>query len=359
MLNNVITASRLNTLSRCPRQHYWRYEIGLSRDRNELPLVIGTAWAKALEMYYKGGGYDTCLNAALPPGVTLTDHQAAIVSGLFAGYIERYSSDRYAKKVKGVMLSAEHQFSYALGNGWTVSGKLDLLTAEPATKTVSITESKTTASDISPQSSYWSRLRFNYQVLQYATYVSDTGLFLRKVTYDVTRKPAIKPKAVTKVDANNCKVITDAQGQRVIKKNGKPCLTESKAKGWKAESALETPEQFATRLYDDTKVRPDFYFSRREVPVTMQDLREFRSFRTELIHLIAHFRSRSIYCQNPASAWPRFVSEHTCKYCPFQDFCFQSSVSAINIPDGYSVKPFNPELDNNDTTTEIEADASN
>ena len=49
MHKELMTASRMNTLLSCPRKHYWRYEVGMSRVTDAAALRFGTAWHAAME----------------------------------------------------------------------------------------------------------------------------------------------------------------------------------------------------------------------------------------------------------------------------------------------------------------------
>jgi RecB family exonuclease len=49
-----LTATRLSTLRRCPRQHYYRYELALSRVRTTEALRFGAAFHAGLEVRSRG-----------------------------------------------------------------------------------------------------------------------------------------------------------------------------------------------------------------------------------------------------------------------------------------------------------------
>ena len=50
----LLTATRLATLRRCPRQHYYRFELGLSRVRTADALRLGAAFHRGLELHNVG-----------------------------------------------------------------------------------------------------------------------------------------------------------------------------------------------------------------------------------------------------------------------------------------------------------------
>ena len=40
-MNNIITASRMNSLMNCPRSHFWSYEVGLTKEDSAHALRFG------------------------------------------------------------------------------------------------------------------------------------------------------------------------------------------------------------------------------------------------------------------------------------------------------------------------------
>jgi hypothetical protein len=72
---------------------------------------------------------------------------------------------------------------------------------------------------------------------------------------------------------------------------------------------------------------------------------DFIKQRSEMVAMIEHLRSREDYTRDP-QAWPRHVSLETCNWCDYKSFCLQNiSVDLNNPPQGYSIHPFNPELE--------------
>lgn len=360
-MNNVITASRSGTINRCARQHYWRYEVGLCKDSAALPLRFGSSWANALEAVYRGANYDKALQVAIPEGVDLDAYECAKVGALLFCYLRRWE---HAHHLDGYTVhKPEQQFSEQLLGEWTAEGKLDLLADSTDRDDCVMIESKTTASKLSPDSDFWLRLRFNFQVLQYVTWLHNTGREVRKVIYDVTRKPSIRPKMVPTLDDDGKKIVVNQKGQRVFnlagKNKGEPRQSPDKEKGYTVQEHFETPQEYSLRLRDDILSRPDFYFARKEVAVCDQDLKEFKRHRLEVLHLIMHYRSRQWQLTSagsaPESAWPKALNDMVCRSCQFKDFCLTGlSVDAENPPTGYSVKPFNPELEKHDDTDSTE-----
>jgi len=383
-MNQTITASRLNSLVSCPRKHFWQYEIGLKKDAPALALRFGSAWARGMESYWRGDLYEAALAHAIPEGVDLDELNCSIIASLLAAYFDYYGPASQYGRMKPEVEFGPHEIE---GTDFTAQGKLDALGILTDGRGA-IIEAKTTSDSIGDDSDYWLRLRFNQQILHYVLEERSLGASIQTVLYDVTRKPAIAPKMIDDRDEHGLKIVTDAQGGRqfkpgktrtikekrevVVKKAkgktkavkkfetvtrqvtepGEPYQSASVEKGWTVKQHLETPDEFGQRLYDDVMERPKFYFTRREVPVSEDDLEQFQRQRLALCYLIDHFRYKEAGGSFPQPVrdpdqWPRNVGENTCNFCQYKSFCLQNlSVNLNQPPNGFSIQPFNPELEN-------------
>jgi len=339
-MNNLLTASRMGSLLACPRQHFWKYEVGLQSTTETTALRFGSAWHRAMETRAKGGDFDACLAAAVPEGCDFDELTVATLAALLRGYIDKYTPDIIDEKS-----NPETAFSYNLEGSrtFTVAGVMDNLARLTDGRLV-IFEHKTTSESIDSESDYWLRLRFNTQLYQYILAARGMGWDVSVVVYDVVRKPAIEPRLVLVVDESGSKIVLDAQGQRVFKKDGSPRESADKEKGFVLQSRIETPREFADRLLADTQERPDFYFARREVPILEDELNEFTAQRLTLSRMILSCRQMEKRVNKREQAWPRNVTSMQCKGCFFSSFCLQNiSVDTNRLPAGFEIK-LNPEL---------------
>lgn len=349
LVNNVLTASRMNTLMKCPRQHYWNNEIGLRKLIVGIALRIGSAWARGMEARWHGLDYDAALAAAIPEGVDLNEYDIATIAALLAAYYEHYRTHEDV-----ATLHPEVQFRRDLGLGFTTEGKLDGLGVMQDGRQC-IIESKTTKDSLLPTSDYWLRLAFNIQLYQYTVESRHIGWDVTVIFYDVTRKPSIRPKYVNNLDKDKLKIVLNAQGNRVKLKNGKWKQSASKEAVETLKNHIETPDEWCDRLYFDCLERPEFYFARREVPVIDQQLEAFEYQRLALAKSIVAMRENMAELEQPEDAWPRNVSEHTCNFCQFKSFCLANiSVNPAQPPEGYEVQPFNPELEEKENKCELD-----
>lgn len=339
-MNNVLTASRINCFQVCPRQHYWRYEIGLQSECESTALFIGSAWHRAMEARWKGATFEEAFAAAWPENLQGDAYIAEKIAALLRAYFDIYGILKLGK----IESATEKQFSFPLKGvkGFTVEGKIDLLSGSQ------LDEYKTTGESIAPDSIYWLRLRFNTQILQYVLAARALGHTITDINYDVTRKPGIAPKIIPDLDEQGRKIVSDAAGKRIFSEKGKnagePRQTANKERGWTLKEHLETPEEFGRRLYEDCKIRPDFYFARREIPILDDDLTDFIAQRLAIAKTILHHRKMQ-KGERPEFAWPRNVSADLCVYCQFKGFCLQNiRINPAQPPQGFAVKAFNPEL---------------
>ncbi|MDE2100108.1 MAG: PD-(D/E)XK nuclease family protein [Patescibacteria group bacterium] len=389
-MNNILTASRMNCAMTCLRKHFWIFEVGLQRIEIARALRIGSAWARAMEARWNGSSYEEALVQAIPEGIDLEPYDTHTVSALLAAYYDYFGQVETCGKIY-----PEVEFESPLeGTGFICRGKIDGLGSMQDGQTALI-ESKTTSDSVAPESDFWLRLSFNLQVYNYIVEARKLGWDVNRVYYDVTRKPVISPKKVYDLDSKGRKIVLDQNGTRIfatktikvpakgktkvsttktVVDETKPRQSEDKERGWTLKSHIETPEEFSQRLYDDCRSRPEFYFCRREIPVIDQQLESFERQRLAIARLISSLRENEnggilldrIHHPDEVreafrdpEAWPRNVSEHTCNFCPFKSFCLLNvSIDINNPPDGFEVRPFNPELSYATETTNA-TDATN
>lgn len=365
-LNQVMTASRMNCLEVCPRQHFLRYEVGLQKDAVGHALRFGSAWARAMEARWNGAGFLEALQSAILD-CDLDLFSCETVAALLGAYYTVYGPSEREGKMQP---EAQLPFYKIEGTDFTAGGKMDSLGILHA-RGEALIEAKTTRCRLDDSSDYWLRLSFNTQVLHYLTEARRMGHDPKVAFYDVTRKPQTKPKEVEDVDEHGNKIVVDSWGARVFKMVGKapnklqvPRQSPDKAKGYTLKTHKETPEEFGNRLFSDALSRPEFYFRRKEIPIQDRQMDKFLRKRLELCNLIDHYRDRegcietfdsngnSIITRNlehgirDEEAWPKFVREQNCQYCNFKSFCLQDhEIDLAHPPAGFSIQPFNPELE--------------
>ena len=343
----LITQSRLACLRRCPRQHYYRYELGLARDREKAYLRLGSAFHKGLELRGQSlpaadaigqalAGYETT-----PPG--FDEYEWAVeritVQQLLAGYYWRYENDNLAAIATEQSYELDHRNPETGGLSRTFkrAGKIDVLVTLDDGR-LAVHEYKTAGESILPDAPYWLRLRADSQVSTYMLAARAMGHDVRAVIYDVTRKPTIEPRNIPLLDADGLKIVLDANGNRVMTKQGKPRQTGSTEDGYTLQTRPETPEEYGERLLKDIGDRPDYYYARREVPRTDADLEE--------ADLEIWQQSEMLRWHQRTGHWFRNVSAMNCNHCEFNGPCLEGiSVSRENPPVGFvALDDVHPEL---------------
>lgn len=346
----LLTASRMNTMLRCNRQHHWRYEIGLRRSKSADALRFGTAWHTAMEHYAKGASIDDAFAVALATGgVELDAVQAAMLSAMLAGYYRCYAGDDLVAKCH-----PEIVFDMPIEGSRTfkAAGKIDGL-AELRDGRLALIEHKTASDSLAQDSDYWNRLRGNVQLYQYVLAARELGWDVDTIIYDVAHKPAMRPKNIPIVDADGLKVVTvDATGERATNKDGKPRQTAGE--GLTMATRTETADEYGDRLLADVLVRPEFYFARREVAILEDDIAEFKAQRLVLSRQILNCRVQATKQKYAEQGWPRNIGEATCRGCEYASFCLQGlRVDVAAPPDGFMVGELHTELSTETTGTEV------
>ena len=296
-MKTLLTVSRMYALLRCPRFHYWRYEVGLRTETDAAPLRFGSAWHRAMEIRGEGGDLDAAFSAGLGE-CPLDEVQAATLGGMLAGYYQQYAQET----IVNIRPEVEFRMPIDGSRAFDAAGKIDGLAALTDGRQI-VLERKTVGESIEPDSDYWIRLRADKQLFQYVLAARALQYDPAICVYDCARKPCIRPRE------------------------------------------RESAEEYGQRLAADTAERPNFYFARREVPIIEQDLETFKIERIAIKDMILSLRQCSRRARQPADAWPRNVSSRTCGTCEFAGFCLNGiSVDPAAPPAGFRVGPANNEL---------------
>jgi hypothetical protein len=287
----LLSATRLASFRRCPRQYYLRYELGLARVRKAAPLRFGSAFHCGLELRRSGqsrelaiqaatADYESCPDWAEPQAWAVEREQ---VRALLAGHFWRYGQDdlEYAAVEQAFDLPLHNPATGARSSVLRVAGRIDAL-VRLSDGRAAVLESKTAGEDIAPDGEYWLRLRCDGQISLYVLAARALGFDAATVLYDVTRKPTIRLR-----------------------------------RG-------ETPEAYGERLLADIGERPGFYFQRREVPRLEDELAAFQAELWQQGRQLLEFRRRARRLADPAHAWYRNVSRVSCRGCEFAELCLNA-----------------------------------
>jgi hypothetical protein len=193
-----------------------------------------------------------------------------------------------------------------------------------------VKESKLLGEDISPDGSLWRRLRRDSQVSIYLIAARKMGHAVDTVLYDVCKKPGIAPTDVPILDENGLKIVLDSTGERVRNASGKKDWrqTADKEKGYVLQTRPMTTTEWGEKLTADIMERPDYYFSRVEIPRLDQDIAETEAELWEI--------QLAIRDAQKTGHWYRTTGKNTCVYCAYDSIC-DRKLEPGEIPEGFEI----------------------
>jgi hypothetical protein len=233
---------------------------------------------------------------------------AATVRGLMIGYDARWGdAQRHI-----VLTGTEKVLTAPLINvetgrqsrTFSLVGILDKTAADG--EYVEIFDHKTTSSDISePDGFYWRQLVVDSQPSLYELLAMLNGEKVSRVTWDVTRKPTIRPKEISKKD--------HAETLSSSVYCGFDLSTETLA--YLADNQRENAEMFAHRVAADAIANPDRFYARRHAPRTREQLAEYAKELWDVGDQIRQARNAGRHTRNSSACF------NYNRPCPFLGLC--------------------------------------
>ena len=340
-MKEVLTASRISSMMSCPRRHYWRYECGLHKEEDAMPLRFGSAWHRGMEARWKNATSQEVFTAAIGDD-DFDELTVATLTAMLRAYYDYYGMETQIDE-----LHPEVEFIHPIDGSrvFDAAGKIDGVGTLTDGR-LAMVEHKTTSASLDSDSDYWLRLRANVQVYQYVKALRVEGWDVGTVIYDVVRKPGLRPRNIPLLDEDGFKIVLDNDsGERVYLANGKP--RQAASEGMTLQTTEETPEEFEARLYQDIMLRPEYYFARREVPVLDDDLEAFDDMQVQVARMILdRRRQQKMMPDRPERAWPRHLSGFSCPGCEYASFCLQNTIPDLaHPPAGYAISKPHTELE--------------
>jgi len=342
----LLTNSALNTTA-CPRRYQLAYVLGLRRDVDHVNLRFGTAVHIALEHYAKTGDANESATLALmefdasaPDLDSIDMYERMKIWVLLTEYFIYWPELKH--------IAYEMEFEIPLVNPdtgrasrtWNLAGKIDgIIELRQPDGRLAVLEHKTTAFDVQdPGCNYWKQLRMDSQISVYLTAARKT-FEVATVIYNVIRKPQHKAKAIPEKDKMGFKIVLDADGNRVKKKDGYPRQSGDKAKGYTLQTRPETPEEYSERIRGLVHNDPQDWFFRQEIPRLQADLDEaacdlwLTAQMLNFCHVKNCFPKRHNQCVGFGT-------------CPYFDLCTSDfDPDSGIVPDGYiKLDNVHPEL---------------
>lgn len=345
MPTDLITNSLKGTAQTCLRKARWAYVDGIRREEDSKALRMGSMFHLGIELIGKGVSPNELSNTLwgdYPNTGEGWEYEREIVVRLVLAHQWRWGEADSANEI----IQTEQTATMPIVNpqsgrdmrSYRFGGKLDRIVKLSDGRTA-LWEFKTTSEDLSADSDYWQRLNIDSQLSDYFRIAQHNGIKIDLIMYDVTRKPTIRPKQVPMVDRDGLKIVLDAEGNRVLKKDGQPRQTGDEKLGYTLQARIETPHEFGERLTADIGERPDHYFARREVVRTLDDLLESDWDRYQVAKLWAHSVNVGHFPRND-KACLMFGR------CPYFELCTSGYTPEANLPTGYiRVENVHPELE--------------
>lgn len=299
MEKEILTNSSLTAFKTCPRKYEIQYEKGYVPADEGKALSFGKLFHAAIEAWYGAGrGLEQALKVIAEAGETdlnLDSFDIVKAQVLMEGYHATYKDEPYEvvvveKEYRAPLLNPETSRE---SQTFSLSGVMDAILKREGR--LFIKETKTTSDDISPESDYWRRLVMDSQVSGYYLGAAANGYEIENCLYDVIKKPGLEPYKATPAD------------KRKYTKEGKlyANLREND----------ETAQEYYDRLKADVFSRPDFYYGRKEVPRSQNDLEEYLSDIWGLADTLRGYRNRGRFPRNTNSCFTVYGK------CRFFDFC--------------------------------------
>jgi hypothetical protein len=353
-----LSASRIGDFKDCPTRYKLAVIDRIIPDVEPEPFRMGTNWHEIQEWMGQHVGSSTFMNDLIdylndmydqcPPSKTLEEW--AVEQNLFLytawAYFEHYS-DEGVKVIASELpfeLPVLHPETGRAVPNVRLRGKIDKIVEYPD-RGMFIREYKSTSSSVEDDSSFWKNLRMAMQPSIYYDAAVRLGYSIKGIEYDVWRKPTIKPKNLTQKDSKEvietgkylgekfeiedyrkAEFVVD---QKMMIDGEKVEITYGAKEGTFA--IKETPRMYGIRLLHDIRERPYFYFNRREITRSDQDM---NSYRWQLYNIHTTLRtmiSKGCWYKNEKQCEATFK----CGYIPI---CYDDVDVNERIPDGFHRK---------------------
>ena len=280
--------------------------------------------------------------ATMPLSKTIEEWETERITLLYSlvGYQWYYQNQDTEYEVE----QAEQKFDIPLRSPTTnrklqarLRGKIDRIFSAGNNRFVH--EYKSTSKSIDPDSTYWNHLTLDTQTRLYTYAAKELGLGMCGVLYDVWSKPKTRPKKLTQGDSKKFVVDGVYCGEKFevemieephhhFRVNGREAEVEPGAKPG-TFAIRETPEMYGARLLQDITQRPEFYFARKEIAHTTNDIEKFER---QLYNIY-----KGIKNMIKTDGW--WEDENQCEAtfkCSYIDFCYNHiDVGPDEVPDGF------------------------
>lgn len=191
----------------------------------------------------------------------------AKLRGLLRGYDAKWGGHQLTALEIEVTVTSDlyNPATSAKSRSFTMAGKKDLLMEEDSH--LWLMDHKTCSEDIAdPNAPYWRQLTVEGQHLHYALLEHLNGRKIEGAVWDVTRKPSISPRQISKADMTDLAATKRYFGVDLTNEQ----IAEVR------ETGRESFDLYEYRLaWDATRVRPEWYFQRQRIARMDNDLIDY------------------------------------------------------------------------------------
>lgn len=299
----LITNSEMRTFRRCAREHKYAYRLLRRPKTTAEALFFGNLQHIALEAWWLAPPNQVArLEASMAAlaGAKCDDpYQRAKAEALMIGYTARWGAQEDWETI-----AVESQFRAPIINPATghesktyqLGGKLDVVVRDRVDGRKLLIEHKTTSEDLEVGSRYWQRVSaLDSQVSSYLIGARAAGHAVDSCIYDVIRKPLVRPKMATPMEAR--------------KYTAKGFLYANQ------RETDETPDEFRERVCEAIAEDPMKYYGRGEIVRLDSDESEHLQDVWHTARLIREADLENRHPRNP-DACIRYGSE-----CPYLPVC--------------------------------------
>ena len=250
----VLTHSALAAYRACPRKFALAYIHQYRSKKTAHPLFFGTAIHRAIEAFWRA----YMAGVADPAAVAL-----AVISSELKGFdlararpmMVAYTSVWMTHKWKVLAVEAKFRVPMHHPDGrkssrFVIEGKIDLILMGPD-GVLRVVEHKTAGVDVGEGSIYRRKLNRDEQITLYLEGAASLGHVTSRVTYDVLRKPKLKPKLATPVEKRRYTVDAKTKERRLYAKHREHDETAEEFEARVSAQIAAAPDQWIVRVRVD------------------------------------------------------------------------------------------------------------
>lgn len=353
-----LSASALQTFKACPMRYHGAYDLGIRKIEDSEALRIGTNYHAIQEIADDMDAVMVLLNERYGDVPAHMDKEKLEIERIkllytLTGYNWHYQNDDLE------VIATEIPFEISVINPETGRALPNVVNRGKIDKFIKldglvyVLDHKSTSNAVDSDSRIWKKLNLDTQMNNYvyaARRLQKEGKLIQYgigipgppiagAYYDCWHKPGISPKKLSQADSKKFVETGQYCDQAFrIAANIDPiadplyvngiCAETEPGKGEGTFAIRETPEMYGARLLADIVERPGFYFGRKELTKTDQQIERFE---WELYNIYQNIKD-----MKRTGHW--YMCEDQCEAtftCDFIEYCYNNElISKDNLKEG-------------------------